>query len=249
MPTVKTARQVRHHALAAAETGLDQRRQQRQGHEADQPEPRDDVRAAPQAPIQSELAQQSRPWTSRDCAVMTRPGAAGPATGMRWANAQEATASAMITPTTSSALLASATAMPPAMVPMRIARKVAPSTSALPAASSAVSSFSGRMPYFSGPNSAAMTPKRPSADEQDWHRVPEEADRRQAGDRDLGEPDPAGDARLVEAVGQLPAERGQDEERGDEYDARGRDQRAGIARPRQHPRRRVRTGSAWPAHS
>ena len=53
--------------------------------------------------------------------------------------------------------------MPPAMVPMRIARNVAPSTSALPAGSSAVSSFSGRMPYLTGPNSAATTPKRPSA--------------------------------------------------------------------------------------
>ena len=94
---------------------------------------------------------------------MARPGAAGPATGMSWANAQEATASAMMTATTSSGLLASATAMPPAMVPMRIARKVAPSTSALPADSSAVSSFSGSMPYFSGPNSAAMTPNSPSA--------------------------------------------------------------------------------------
>ena len=138
---------------------------------------------------------------------MARPGAAGPATGMSWANAQEATASAMMMPTTTSAPLASATAMPPAMVPMRMARKVAPSTSALPADSSAVSSFSGSMPYFRGPNSAAMTPKQPQRHEQDRHRVPEEADRGQPGDWDLGEPDPAGDARLVEAVGQLAAQR------------------------------------------
>ena len=68
-----------------------------------------------------------------------------------------------MTATTNSAPLASATATPPAMVPMRIARKVAPSTSALPAESSAVASFSGSRPYLSGPNSAEMTPNRPSA--------------------------------------------------------------------------------------
>ena len=96
-------------------------------------------------------------------AVMTRPGAAGPAVGISWANDHEATASARMMPTTISALPAVATAMPPAMVPIRIARNVAPSTRALPAGSSAVCSFSGRMPYLTGPNRAATTPNRPSA--------------------------------------------------------------------------------------
>ena len=41
--------------------------------------------------------------------------------------------------------------------------KVAPSTSALPVASSPSSSWSGSMAYFTGPNSAAITPNRASA--------------------------------------------------------------------------------------
>ena len=54
-------------------------------------------------------------------------------------------------------------AMPPTIVPSRIAMKVAPSTSALPAGSSSRFRWSGRMPYLIGPNSAAMVPKRKSA--------------------------------------------------------------------------------------
>jgi hypothetical protein len=54
-------------------------------------------------------------------------------------------------------------ARPPAMVPVRIAKKVAPSTSALPAGSSSRARWSGRMPYFTGPNSAPITPNRNSA--------------------------------------------------------------------------------------
>jgi hypothetical protein len=95
--------------------------------------------------------------------LITRSGAAGPEEGMLRANSQDETASARITHTTSSGLLAWETAMPPAIVPMRMARKVAPSTSALPAGSSAVASFSGRMPYLTGPNSDATIPNRPSA--------------------------------------------------------------------------------------
>ena len=54
-------------------------------------------------------------------------------------------------------------AMPPTMVPSRIATKVAPSTSALPAGNCARSRWSGRMPYLIGPNSDANTPKPNSA--------------------------------------------------------------------------------------
>ena len=41
--------------------------------------------------------------------------------------------------------------------------KVAPSTSALPVASSPSSSWSGSIAYFTGPNSAAMVPNSASA--------------------------------------------------------------------------------------
>jgi hypothetical protein len=116
------------------------------------------------------LHRRASPFSSRSSAtvevhglaVMARPGAAGPATGMVRARAQEATASATMMPATSSGVPALFTATPPAMVPARMARNVAPSTSALPAGSSAVLSFSGRMPYLTGPNRAATTPKSAS---------------------------------------------------------------------------------------
>ena len=83
---------VGHHAFAAADAVLDEGRQQRQRHEADHPEPRDDVRAAPQAPVRLQLAQQRRSSRSRDCVSMTSPGAAGPASGMSRANTHEVSA-------------------------------------------------------------------------------------------------------------------------------------------------------------
>ncbi len=49
-------------------------------------------------------------------------------------------------------------ASPATMVPIRMARKVPPSTSALPAVSSLRARWSGRMPYLIGPNSAAIVP-------------------------------------------------------------------------------------------
>ena len=52
----------------------------------------------------------------------------------------------------------------------------------------------------------------------------EEARRGKGGDGDFAEPDALCDERLVVAVGQLAAERRQDEERGDENDAGHRDQ-------------------------
>src|SRR5262245_3568124 len=52
---------------------------------------------------------------------------------------------------------------------------------------------------------------------------------REAGDRDLGELEAARDDRLVEAVGELPAEAGEEEERRDEHRCRQRDQFAGVA--------------------
>src|SRR5262245_4614468 len=55
-----------------------------------------------------------------------------------------------------------------------------------------------------------------------------EAGNRNAGDADLDELQTLRHARLVEPVGDLAAERGQDEERKNEYCARERDQRLGI---------------------
>ena len=121
---------------------------------------------------------------------MARPGAAGPAAGISAANDHEATASATMTPTTSSALLASATAMPPAMVPIRMARNVAPSTSALPAGSSAVCELLGQDAVFHRAEQRRDHAEQAERHEQDRHRVQEEAGRGERGDGNLGELDP-----------------------------------------------------------
>jgi hypothetical protein len=54
-------------------------------------------------------------------------------------------------------------AMPATIVPSRMARKVPPSTSALPVVNSARLRWSGRIPYLMGPNSDAMVPNRNTA--------------------------------------------------------------------------------------
>ena len=72
-------------------------------------------------------------------------------------------------------------------------------------------------------------PNSPSVSDQDRHRMQEEADRGQARDGDLRQLDPLGHVGLVEAVGQLAAERREDEERRDEDDAGQRDQHPGVA--------------------
>ena len=102
------------------------------------------------------------------------------------------------------------------MVPSRIAMKVAPSTSALPAGSSSRFRWSGRMPYLIGPNSAAITPNRNSATNRIGMRVQPEADDGERRDRDLDKLQPLRHDRLVEAVGDLAAEPGEEEERRDE---------------------------------
>src|ERR1700742_810723 len=94
---------------------------------------------------------------------MGRSGADGCVGGMREAKPQEITDSATTAVDTSAMWVEPDTNCPPAMVPIRIAMKVAPSTSALPVASSPTESWSGSMEYFTGPNSAAMTPNSPSA--------------------------------------------------------------------------------------
>ena len=94
---------------------------------------------------------------------MTRLGAASPVGGMNRLESQHDSENAMISNMKKVGSLLSLTASPPTIVPSRIAMKVAPSTSALPAGSSDRSRWSGRMPYLIGPNSAAITPNRNSA--------------------------------------------------------------------------------------
>ena len=94
---------------------------------------------------------------------MRSVGAASPVAGIARAESQHSTANAMIIVLKASAPPPIAVARPATMVPSRMARKVAASTSALPAVSSSRRRWSGRMPYLIGPNRAAMVPNRPSA--------------------------------------------------------------------------------------
>ena len=71
---------------------------------------------------------------------MARSGADGAVSGMREANPKDSIASKTTVSDTQPIWEEPATSWPPAMVPIRIAIKVAPSTSALPVASSPIES-------------------------------------------------------------------------------------------------------------
>ena len=95
-------------------------------------------------------------------ARMRSPGAVGAKAGMAAAASQDAIASATTTsPTPAAPSGRNSTA--PAPVPARMAMNVAPSTNALAAGRRSAGNWSGRMPYFTGPNSAAITPAPTSA--------------------------------------------------------------------------------------
>ncbi len=89
---------------------------------------------------------------------MTRPGAAAPVFGISVAVNQQSAARTMTSAAISHDAPFSEAAMPPAMVPIRIAEKVALSMKALPAGSSRGARRVGRIPYLIGPKRAAMTP-------------------------------------------------------------------------------------------
>ena len=90
-------------------------------------------------------------------------GAPCPVGGISSAASQQNNAKPMTSAAKPAALPPPRAAKPPTMVPVRMAMKVAPSTSALPAGNSARARWSGRMPYLIGPNSDASTPKPASA--------------------------------------------------------------------------------------
>ena len=90
-------------------------------------------------------------------------GAPLPLGGMSSAESQQASAKAITSAPNRTASPPWREAIPAAIVPVRMAMKVAPSTSALPAGNSSCRKWSGRMPYLTGPNSAEMMPKPASA--------------------------------------------------------------------------------------
>ena len=85
------------------------------------------------------------------------------------------------------------------------------------------------MPYLIGPNSEAITPNRNSATNRTAPNGATKPSDRDRGDADLGELEPLRHHRLVVAVGELAAERGQKEIGRDEDRGGERDQRFGVA--------------------
>ena len=162
MPTVNTARHMVTTPSLPPTQRLDQGRQQRQRDEPTS-QNQDTICAPPHRRASALSSRSSAIVEVQGLAVMARPGAAGPAAGISGRTPGGECQRQDDDRRRSGRLAGAATAMPPAMVPIRIARNVAPSTRALPAGSSAVASFSGRMPYLTGPNRAATTPNRPSA--------------------------------------------------------------------------------------
>ena len=164
-------------------------------------------------------------------AEILRFGAPEPTRGMNRLDDQHSSANTSIRPANDAGSPPSLAASPPTMVPSRIARKVAPSTSALAAGSSERCRRSGRMPYLIGPNSEPITPKPNSATNRigtECITKPAIGDHR---DPDLGELQPLRDHRLVVAVGHLAAERRQEEVGRDEYRRRQRDRATRRAEP------------------
>ena len=94
---------------------------------------------------------------------ITRSGAPEPTFGMSRLDPQHSSANTSIRPENDAGSPPSFAANPPTMVPSRIAMKVAPSTNALAAGNSDLSSRSGRMPYLIGPNCEPITPNPNSA--------------------------------------------------------------------------------------
>ena len=162
-------------------------------------------------------------------AEIFRSGAPEPTRGMNRLDDQHSSANTSIRPANDAGSPPSLAARPPTMVPSRIARKVAPSTSALAAGNSERFKRSGRMPYLIGPNSEPITPNPNSATNRIGTECITKPGDRDERDADLGELEPLRHHGLVIAVGDFAAERGQEEIRRDEHRRSERDQR--IRRP------------------
>jgi hypothetical protein len=124
---------------------------------------------------------------------------------------------------------------PPAMVPSRMARKVAASMRALPPTSSRDSRCCGRMPYFRGPKKGRLDPHEEQHGDQKVGARPGKAGGRQRHHRDLGRFHHADHARLVVLVGELAGRGGEQEERQDEDAAGDRHQHLAIESRRLPP--------------
>ena len=115
--------------------------------------------------IGCQIARTPRAWRTtsavacRICQSTDTSRARGGAGGIGSAASSPTTATASPTEAMLSGPCASSTNQPPAMVPTRMATNVVASIAPLPASSSSGRRWSGRMPYFTGPNKLACTPR------------------------------------------------------------------------------------------
>ena len=160
--------------------------------------------------------------------LMMRLGAASPVRGINRLDTQHSSANSSTRPEKVSGVPPFLAAMPPAMVPSRMATKVAPSTQRIAGRQFAPLEMVGKDAVFDRAEQRADHPEAEQRDEQDHDRMGHEARDRETGNRDFDELQPLRDDCLVETVGHLAAERRQEEIRCDEHRAGKRDQRFGL---------------------
>src|SRR6185437_16587200 len=207
----------RHHVLVAADVILHQRRQQRQRHRSHQPEPGDDVRAAPQAWLALQFVQQRHgggPRVGGDgqagrrgAGGRNRPREAPGNDRQRQDDGDDRLRRRGVLDGDAAGDGAGQDGEEGGTLHQGIAGRQLRRLELL-----------GQHAVFHRAEQRGDDAEQGERDEQDGHRVQEEADGGEAGDRDFRELDGGGDGGLVVAVGQLPAQGRQDEERDDEDD-------------------------------
>ncbi len=178
---------------------LDHRRQQRQHDDADQPEPARHQRAPPQPLIGAQMLDQ-RPGRGRDVLVDDQigRGLAGLRNEQCRDPAQQREGSSPARRSRPGVRRPLA-AMPATMVPSRMAMKVAPSTSALPAGNSRRCQMIGQDAVFDRAEQRTDHAEAEQRDIENDQRMGDEADDRETGDRDLDQLQPLRDHRLVDS--------------------------------------------------
>ena len=119
-----------------------------------------------------------------------RSGAPEPTFGISRLDPQHSSANTSIIPANDAGSPPSFAAMPPTMVPSRIAMKVAPSTSALAAGNSDLSQQVGQDAVFDRAELRADHAEREQRHEQQRHRMHHKADDGDDRDADLGKLQP-----------------------------------------------------------
>ena len=161
--------------------------------------------------------------------LITRCGAPSPVGGMKRLATQDATDDTIISQAKWIGSPPSLAASPATMVPIRMARKVPPSTSALPEVNSGAFEVVGQDAVLDRSEQRSDRPVHADGNEQQRDRVEGKAGDRKRGNADLDEFQTLRHQSLVETVCEFAADTGKEEERSDQRGAGKRDQRLGVA--------------------